>query len=373
MDAQSLIAATTFFQGQPPLPPTVGPALDQMHKNYVESLLQGGNLIDVDVNGVTLKADANKLVGFYKFMFDRHDIWHRRFILGQAAPWTIDPILKVWKFTNVWRELDRGTVYLLDALRDRSREGYRNCVGDLWHIMHYRLFNNWEAHKALGGFVPYDQWNYDDWYKRLRAHHAAGNTVLCMSHNTCCYTGLPGGDKIERVCMIAKRVHETAKDTLEKINQARSLEQVFDVIRAVKGYGPFLAYEVVSDILYTGLTPFGVNDWANAGPGAMNGINRIFLPVSEKQRGKKMPFLDIMQWLRLNQDTGFEAVKKLFGCDFKSIAWQGRPLDLRCIEHQLCEYSKIVKLYQGNGRNFSGHVKPIDRGPADFERMKAIF
>jgi len=370
MDVKELTAATTFYDG-PPLPPTIGPALDQMHKNYVEALLKGGNEIEIPELG--LRADANKLVGFYKFMFDRHDVWHRRFIRNMSRPWTIDPILKVWKFTNVWRELDRGTVYLLDALRDPSREGYRNCVGDLWSIMHYRLFNNWEAHKALGGFVPYDQWNYDDWYKRLRAHHAAGNTVLCMSHNTCCYTGLPGSDKIERVCLIAKRVHDTAQDTLDGINNARSLEQVFDVIRAVRGYGPFLAYEVVSDILYTGITPFSVNDWANAGPGAMNGIARIFHPMSEKQRGKKMPFLDIMQWLRTNQKTGFDAVKFLFGCDFESIAWQRRPLDLRCIEHQLCEYSKIVKLYQGNGRNFSGHVKPIDRGPDDFERMKALF
>lgn len=365
MDVKQLIDATTF-QGSHSRPQTVGEAFEQAHKDYVAALLTGGDEVELVIDGETVKANANKLVGFYKFMFDRHDIWFRRFILKQPAPWTMDPILKVWKFTNVWRQLDRGTVFLLDHLNDKSRMNYRHCLSDLWNIMHYRLFNNWEAQKELGGFVAWEDFNYDAWYTALRARHAGGKTVLCTAHNTCVYSGFPGADKIERVCLIAKRVHDTAEDTLDKVLNARSLEQVFDVIRAVKGYGPFLAYEVVSDILYTGITPFHVNDWANAGPGAINGLGRIFGTV------KKKSYLPMMQWLRENQSTGFEAVKQIFGCDFQSIAWQGRELDLRCIEHQLCEYSKIVKLYQGTGRNFSGHVKPIDRGPDDFERMQAI-
>jgi hypothetical protein len=189
------------------------------------------------------------------------------------------------------------------------------------------------------------------------------------------------------VCLIAKRVHEEADQILDRVYDARSLEQVFNVIRNVKGYGPFLAYEVVSDLLYTGITPFNVNDWANAGPGAMNGIHRIFFnpqapselndfnsrDYKSKHLPKDVTYLDLMQWLREHQDIGFECVKRIFGCDFNQISWQNRELDLRCIEHQLCEYSKIMKLYAGTGRNFSGHVKPIDRGPEDFERMKAAF
>lgn len=370
MDVKTLIDATTFWQTPPhdrPYPLTVGEAFDRLSDDYIRTLLAGGNPFQVSIDGKFVYADANKLVGFYKFMFDRHDIWHRRFVLEQRRPWTLDPILSVWKFTNVWRQLDRGTVYLLDHLNDQSRLNYRHCLSDFWNIMHYRLFNNWEAHKALGGFVAHEDFNYDEWYKRLRDRWKAGHTVLCTAHNTCVYSGFPGDDKVERVCLIAKRVHETAQDTLDRVFDCRKLEDVFKVINSVKGYGPFLSYEVVSDVLYTGLTPFNVNDWANAGPGAINGLGRIFGEV------KKHQYLPMMQWLRENQDVGFEAVKRTFGLDFKQIAWQGRELDLRCIEHQLCEYSKIVKLYQGTGRNFSGHVKPIDRGPADLERMRAAF
>ena len=366
MTPSALIDSTTFWQNPQPLPQTIGPALDRMIADYVDALLKGGKPIETTIAGETIFADANKLVGFYKFMFDRHDIWHRRFILEQRRPWTFDTILNVWKFTNVWRELDRGTIYLLDYLNDKTRLNYRHCLSDFWNIMHYRLFNNWESHKALGGFVAHEEFVYDDWYKRLRDRWQAGTTVLCTAHNTCCYSGFPGADKVERVCLIAKRVHDQAQEILNRVWDARSLEGVFNEIRVVKGYGPFLAYEVVSDLLYTGLTPFHVNDWANAGPGAINGLGRIFGTVKKKHH------LPMMQWLRENQSVGFEAVKKIFGCDFQKIAWQGRELDLRCIEHQLCEYSKIVKLYQGKGRNFSGHVKPIDRGPEDFERMKSL-
>lgn len=47
---------------------------------------------------------------FFEFVFDRQAVWHKRTALGLPAPWTDDNILQNFRFCNVYRELDGGTI-----------------------------------------------------------------------------------------------------------------------------------------------------------------------------------------------------------------------------------------------------------------------
>ena len=56
---------------------------------------------------------------FNNYMIERHSIYERR-AEGQPYPWTDDPILKEYSFCNVYRELDRVTIWI----RENWREPY---------------------------------------------------------------------------------------------------------------------------------------------------------------------------------------------------------------------------------------------------------
>src|SRR5216684_2084624 len=49
---------------------------------------------------------------YWRFAAERQEIFFRR-VSGVAAPWTADPILRSYRFTNVYRAADRVSQYLI--------------------------------------------------------------------------------------------------------------------------------------------------------------------------------------------------------------------------------------------------------------------
>ncbi|PIN93379.1 hypothetical protein COU54_03200 [Candidatus Pacearchaeota archaeon CG10_big_fil_rev_8_21_14_0_10_31_24] len=54
---------------------------------------------------------------FFKFIYKRQLIWYKRFVLHQKPPWIFDTILQKYKIINMYRELDKCTIYLIKQLR----------------------------------------------------------------------------------------------------------------------------------------------------------------------------------------------------------------------------------------------------------------
>lgn len=74
---------------------------------------------------------------FWYWCNERHHIYKLR-KSGLAPPWTNDFVLQTYRFTNVFRQDDRGTRYLWDTYLDE-------CTDKLCHfatIVLYRMFNN---------------------------------------------------------------------------------------------------------------------------------------------------------------------------------------------------------------------------------------
>jgi hypothetical protein len=104
------------------------------------------------------------------------------------------------------------------------------------------------------------------------------------------------------------------------------------------GFGGFMAYEVACDLRYTRYLKSApdLRTWAHAGPGAKRGLNRLL-----GKGAKERPFLsdaaaaESMCWLLGKIDA----------------AWPHAPaLELREIEHSLCEFDKYERARLGEGR-----------------------
>ena len=53
---------------------------------------------------------------FWRYAAERQQIYLRR-QAGQSAPWTDDPVLSAYRFTNVYRATDRVSQYLISRVQ----------------------------------------------------------------------------------------------------------------------------------------------------------------------------------------------------------------------------------------------------------------
>jgi len=282
------------------------------------------------------------LAGFYRFVYERQMVWFRRFIKKEPPPWTKDKWLRDYKFTNVYRELDRGTIWLMKNVitKLKSWRTRQDEVHMLWNIVLYRLLNRVETFEKVGIPTPFS-WKKSEgmvWRGELRLLHET-QSVFTNAHLT-----LPqnkaGASKLDKYFEVLDKFHRMLHFLYAKIKKAKSLEEVFVLLQEIPCVGPFISYEVCIDLMYAKIIPFSEDDWVNAGPGCRVGIRLIF-PL----RAERKEWVRAIKDLRRNQRKHFSRL----GLDFKYFA--NRELTLRNIEHSLCEFGKYWKLSHGVGKN----------------------
>jgi hypothetical protein len=50
---------------------------------------------------------------YFRFIYERQLVWYKRHVLKLPPPWTEDEIMQKYKIINMYRQLDRCTIYLL--------------------------------------------------------------------------------------------------------------------------------------------------------------------------------------------------------------------------------------------------------------------
>ena len=120
--------------------------------------------------------------GFFKFIQERHNIWHERFILKNKPPWTEDPILGTTKYTNVYRELDRNTVWFIINVARNSNMDYPIKV---LNTLVFSVLNNINTVNLAGG-MPLDIEEYPQFLEDLirveRDNRKLGTTVMTNAY-----------------------------------------------------------------------------------------------------------------------------------------------------------------------------------------------
>ena len=287
---------------------------------------------------------------FFDFIKERHAIYIRR-KRGDPWPWTNDPILQAYKFTNIFRELDTGTVHCRKAIR----EPYANHHELFFNIATYRLYNYTETQKEIGYIIRY---NPDDAMALMYARRKRKERVFTGAHMI---TGTLGGDKVWQVFGLCFTQLWNNRRKLEP-QPGDTLETAFKRLAGHNpGYGAFIAYEVITDLRHTRYLEDAVDiyTWANAGPGAMRGINRLLgnpvynskkefwgKPKDTSNYPKKEEYIEYMRRLLAMS----EASKYLPG-------WMP-ALEMRDIEHSLCEWDKHERTRTGQGKPRSRFVPP---------------
>lgn len=275
---------------------------------------------------------------FLYFVSERHNIYEMRQV-GEPFPWTRDKILQTYKFTNVFRELDTGTIWL----RENIREPYANHQELFFNIAMYRLYNYVGTAQDLlhkVGFIDDYRRQHGDIIKVVRDRKRRGEHVFTGAHMI---TGTLGGDKIHQVFDVCLLTLWDNRKNLEP-EKEDTLEMAFNRINGKNpGYGPFTSYEVITDLRHTRYLKDATDimTWANPGPGAARGIYRILgLKVGKDISKKDYPTKD--KQIYVMRDLLSITNDKLEGCV--------PTLEMRDIEHSLCEWDKYERVRWGEGR-----------------------
>jgi hypothetical protein len=282
-----------------------------------------------------------------------------------GPPWTNDPVLGVYRFTNVRREHDRQTRYLIEHVAQNPELGLHDKVDNIFLL---RAWNNWETMRLFGG--PWS-WKWielgeikdtvrpiyqsvmreDPEHKWWSAAYNQGGTKYAWK--------FPDGDGMARAKSEAagRKYLDYEPDIplrvfhlgpwLKQLNMykrlmlAKDQQECFNIIQELRGFSTFLAYQIFVDLTYIDAFPFSENEFVVAGPGCRKGLDLLF----ENRDG--MTYEECLFWLRDNIDSILKWEPKKI---FKDLPMEDRHMNVMSLENCFCELSKYVRTLEGTGR-----------------------
>jgi len=259
---------------------------------------------------------------FWYTIDERHQIYLNR-KKGMVKPWTNDPIYLDYKFTNVFRQLDHGTVWLTENFLKPHKDDSLDLL--VFNICWYRKYNWYKTGEILGWQTD---WNEDKIYEILSKR--SGDKLVTGAHFSIAPPYMPRWEGMIYVCSDLWKARHKIVQVAQQFNL---LELTFDAIKEINWIGPFLAYEMVSDIRHTRLlnNAKDIMSWANPGGGAIRGLKRLGLPHSP-------------------DEAAIESMQMLLAESASATGDHIPPMEMRDIEHQLCEFDKYCRVKRGEGR-----------------------
>ncbi len=262
--------------------------------------------------------DATLKYYFY-FIQERMNIFWRR--CEDSSHLTDDPILKEYKFTNVYRACDRVSQYLIRNVIYKDLDKYFN-VEKLSKALtmrqqNYPIFSN--AYMMTGSYSGYHDINtkHQVWLQMIKDEFIKGQG-------------------------------------LKKVLNAKSMAEVYNQLRDYPLIGDFLAYQYTVDFNYSPYLNFDEDSFVKAGVGAVRGIKKCFSSYGND-------YEDAIYYIH----DHFEELQERYGyTEFRPLP--GRKPKLIDLQNCFCETDKYLRakmpeLKVGNVR-IKQHYKPSMEG-----------
>jgi hypothetical protein len=288
---------------------------------------------------------------FWAFVLERDAIRLRR-ERGDPEPWTDDPLLRSFHFTNVHRRHDPGTKWFLRLVAAR---GWADLPEVLWATYAYRSLNRVSTFEALGFPWP-DEPCVAAWSARLDAARAAGAPLGSARHLTY-WARL-------RVALPWLTTHLELVASV--VAEARTGA---DVVRALGLFplsvGVFLGTQVTGDLAEAAPdgVGFGRDVSVPVSGGSRYGLRMIegTLPPEERARGAYNERDAKGRRAReLSDDPAEEAaILRLLA---EQPAALSEPLTRIDLEHSLCEFARYSRLASGDDTRVNYLRRSTDQG-----------
>ncbi|MGO8914539.1 MAG: nucleotide kinase domain-containing protein [Stellaceae bacterium] len=279
---------------------------------------------------------------YWRFAVERQAIFFRR-LAGMPAPWTDDPILAGYRFTNAYRAADRVSQFLIREViyGDGRSQSPRET---LFRVMLFRLFNKiqtWQLLEQRLGKLAWDDFDFKA-YDRVLSNAMAHGTKLYSAAYIIPPVTRSGVKHRGHLQLVQAALNG---DFTDELAQAKSLEQVFMLLKQLPSFGNFLAFQLAIDLNYSTVIDFPEDSFVVAGPGARDGIAKCF------ENAADFSAEDIIGFVHNQQDSEFVRL----GLTFQSL-W-GRPLQLIDCQNLFCEIGKYARVAHPDVAGISGRAR----------------
>lgn len=285
---------------------------------------------------------------FWRFAVDRQEVFFRR-LEGCPPPWTDDPILARFKFTNAYRASDRVSQYLI---RNVIYGGPQSLEEIFFRTLLFKVFNKietWELLQATIGAVDYSSYSFDTYDGVLSQTLAEGRPIYSAAYIMPSPGRVFGYPQKHRNHL--RLIERMMEDELpQRVAGASTMRAAFDLLRSYPSIGDFLAYQFVTDLNYSTVIDFSEMEFVVPGPGALDGIHKCFSDLGGLTEA------DLIRKVTEHQEDEFDRL----GLRFRDL-W-GRRLQLIDCQNLFCEVSKYARVKH-----------PDFRGTSNRSRIKQIY
>lgn len=273
-------------------------------------------------------------------------VWEREVIRiarenGHSAPWTKDPILQRYKFTNIRRIDDRVSKWICEHIINPYVKR-----DDLWFSLLIARLINWPP--TLDALLKADvipvqpaEFNSDKFVQVVEGCKETQNKVYSGAYMVYPTKMDPGGNKSQA---IAKHIIGAAIDKWEEIqyeitrtDRLTSVEGFVNTMSQCFGISTFMAGQVAADLTYAVEGQLcDANDiytWAPIGPGSSRGLN--YLLERSPNAG----------WA---QDSFNRELMKIHNAIIEEL--KITSLTLHDVQNIMCEFSKYCRTVLGEGK-----------------------
>lgn len=362
-----------------------------------------------DLPDENLEVCEENLTLFFKTMYERQMIWKRRFIDKKPRPWTNNKIFQENKFTNVYRELDRNSQWLIKNIILDDELDLKNLI---WKMMVFRFFNNPEtftfeakdkiiqpslfgdyeksglkqaeskeelisATKWRNGIPDYDEYDEDEFSRFIAGIRSCGKNPYTTAYliNSQATPGQPRDYCYTRV--VIPTLHKKIDELIKVVKTAKTPENIIEYLKTLPAVADFIAHEFYQDFTYIQnytnreFMKFDQNDFTNVGPGASIGI-RLIYPNLKTVREQKQAiynlrdiankYLDkigiekkeMFPYLSWDKEKGEYFTYTSDDLEFDDLMpsdfMYKKGITLHQIEMWLCEFQKYWKMKIGKGK-----------------------
>jgi hypothetical protein len=281
---------------------------------------------------------------YWRFAAERQAIFKRR-LEGERAPWTDDPILRDFRFTNAYRASDRVSQHLIRSVIYDGR--YPSSPAETaFRVLLFKFFNKestWtllERKLGLPTWQSFDRASYDE---VLTEAAAAGTRLYSAAYIIPPVAIEKSGVKHRGHLKLLEAMLEG--DFVSQLQSTGTLEEAFQLLKGYPSLGPFLAFQLAIDLNYSTLTNHDEREFVVPGPGARDGIAKVF------PNAKAGDAEAIIHMMAERQEEEFASR----GIDFQSL-WGRRLQPIDC-QNLFCEISKYTRVSHPEIAGLSGRTR----------------
>lgn len=267
-----------------------------------------------------------------------------RRLFDPDGPWTSDPILLTYRFTNAYRASDRVSQFLIREIQyheERSQEPREL----FFRTLLFKIFNRVDTWRSLERELGPLTW------AKTELHSVACVLSSLMAKGERIYSAAyimpaPALGHVRKHANHLALIKAMIEDRVpERIQQAPSLRSVFETLLRYPGLGPFLAFQYTIDLNYSPLLDHEEGDFVIAGPGALDGIAKCFSHTGG------LSAEEVIHWVCEQQERAFEDD----GISFEDLF--GRRLQPIDCQNLFCEVSKYARIAHPNIKGISGRMR----------------